>query len=237
MTGPRILTADWDKPQSWTLSVYRSGGGYQALPKALRMQPQQIVDEVVKSNLRGRGGAGFPTGMKWNFVRKETSVPKYLVVNADEGEPGTFKDREILLRSPHLFVEGTVIGSYAIDCHVTYVYCRGEFRDSAMARLQQAIDEAREAGYVGKNILGSGFDLEIHAVFGAGAYICGEETALLESLEGRKGYPRLKPPFPANAGGGLFKQPTAVNNVETLANMPVIVNIGGDEFSRIGLVP
>ena len=237
MTGPKLLTSDWDKPESWALQTYRAGGGYQALPKALKMQPQQIVDEVVKSNLRGRGGAGFPTGMKWNFVRKETSFPKYLVVNADEGEPGTFKDREILLRSPHLFVEGTIIGSYAVECHATYVYCRGEFRDSAMARLQRAIDEAREAGFIGKNILGSGFDLEIHAVFGAGAYICGEETALLESLEGRKGYPRLKPPFPANAGGGLFKQPTAVNNVETLANMPVIVNKGGDEFNKIGLVP
>jgi NADH-quinone oxidoreductase subunit F len=235
MTGPKIPTSDWDKPQSWTLETYRSGGGYQALPKALRMQPQQVVDEVVKSNLRGRGGAGFPTGMKWNFVRKETSFPKYLVVNADEGEPGTFKDREILLRSPHLFVEGLVIGCYAVECHVTYVYCRGEFRDSAMQRVQQAVDEAREAGYIGKNILGSGFDLQVQCVFGAGAYICGEETAMLESIEGRKGYPRLKPPFPANAGGGLFKQPTAVNNVETLANMPVIITIGGDEYAKIGV--
>jgi len=237
MTGPRLLTADWDKPESWTLQTYRSGGGYQALPKALKMQPQQIVDEVVKSNLRGRGGAGFPTGMKWTFLRKETSFPKYLVVNADEGEPGTFKDRELLLRSPHFLVEGAIIGSYAIECHTTYVYCRGEFRESAMARLQRAIDEAREAGYLGKNILGSGFDLEMHTVFGAGAYICGDETGMLESLEGKKGYPRLKPPFPANAGGGLFKQPTAVNNVETLANMPVILNMGGDAFSRVGLVP
>jgi NADH-quinone oxidoreductase subunit F len=175
--------------------------------------------------------------MKWGFVRKETSFPKYLVVNADEGEPGTFKDREILLRSPHQFVEGLVIGCYAVDCHLTYVYCRGEFRESAMARLQQAIDEACAAGFAGKNILGSGFDLEIHAVFGAGAYICGEETAMLESLEGRKGYPRLKPPFPANAGGGLFKQPTAVNNVETLANLPPIINLGGEAYSKIGLTP
>jgi NADH-quinone oxidoreductase subunit F len=237
MTGPKILTVDWDKPESWSLSTYKASGGYTALPKALKMQPQAIVDEVVKSNLRGRGGAGFPTGMKWNFVRKETSFPKYLVVNADEGEPGTFKDREILLKSPHMFVEGLIIGCFAIDCHLTYVYCRGEFRDSAMKRLQQAIDEATKAGFIGKNILGSKFDLEVHAVFGAGAYICGEETALLESLEGRKGYPRLKPPFPANAGGGLFKQPTAVNNVETLANLPPIVNLGGDEFSKIGLVP
>jgi NADH-quinone oxidoreductase subunit F len=237
MAAQKLLTGDWDKPESWTLDTYRKGGGYQALPKALKMQPQQIVDEVVKSNLRGRGGAGFPTGMKWGFVRKETSFPKYLVVNADEGEPGTFKDREILLRSPHQFVEGLVIGCYAVDCHLTYVYCRGEFRESAMARLQQAIDEACAAGFAGKNILGSGYDLEIHAVFGAGAYICGEETAMLESLEGRKGYPRLKPPFPANAGGGLFKQPTAVNNVETLANLPPIINLGGEAYSKIGLTP
>jgi NADH-quinone oxidoreductase subunit F len=237
MAGPKLLSADWDKPESWSLATYRAGGGYQALPKALKMPPQQIVDELVKSNLRGRGGAGFPTGMKWNFVRKETSFPKYLCVNADEGEPGTFKDREILLRSPHMLVEGIVIGCYAIECHRTYVYCRGEFRKTAMARLQTALDEAREAGYIGKNILGSGFDLEVNVVFGAGAYICGDETGMLESLEGKKGYPRLKPPFPANAGGGLFKQPTAVNNVETLANLPVIVNMGGDAFNRIGLMP
>src|SRR5437870_13149358 len=137
----KILSEFWHERESHRLDVYRRYRGYTALPKALKMQPQQIVDEVVKSNLRGRGGAGFPTGMKWNFVRKETSFPKYLVVNADEGEPGTFKDREILLRSPHLFVEGLIIGCYAVDCHLTYVYCRGEFRDSAMARLQQAIDE------------------------------------------------------------------------------------------------
>jgi NADH-quinone oxidoreductase subunit F len=232
-----ILSVDWGKPDSWALATYRASGGYTAVAKALKMHPQQIVDEVVKSNLRGRGGAGFPTGMKWTFVRKETSFPKYLVVNADEGEPGTFKDREILLRSPHMFVEGLVIGCFAIDCHLTYVYCRGEFRESAMARLQQAVDEAYAQGFAGKNILGSGFDLEIRVVYGAGAYICGEETALLESLEGRKGYPRLKPPFPANAGGGLFKQPTAVNNVETLANMPAIINMGGEAFSNVGLVP
>jgi NADH-quinone oxidoreductase subunit F len=230
----KILSVDWDKPESWSLKTY---GKYEALPKALKMQPQQIVDEVVKANLRGRGGAGFPTGMKWNFVRKETSVPKYLVVNADEGEPGTFKDREILLRSPHMFVEGLIIGCYAIDCHLTYVYCRGEFRHGPAKRLQDAIDEAHAKGYLGKNILKSKFDLEMHVVIGAGAYICGEETALLESLEGRKGYPRLKPPFPANAGGGLFKQPTAVNNVETLANLPFIVNNGGEAFDKIGLTP
>jgi NADH-quinone oxidoreductase subunit F len=235
MADPRILTVDWDKPDSFALATYKASGGYKALPKALKMQPQQIVDEVVKSNLRGRGGAGFPTGMKWTFVRKETSTPKYLVVNADEGEPGTFKDREILLRSPHMFVEGLVIGCYAVDCHLTYVYCRGEFRETAMKRVQKAIDEAYAEGFAGKNILGSGFDLEIRVVYGAGAYICGEETAMLESIEGRKGYPRLKPPFPANAGGGLFKQPTAVNNVETLANMPAIVNMGGDEYAKIGV--
>src|SRR5207237_5990572 len=171
----RILTVDWDKPDSYALATYKASGGYQALPKALKMQPQQIVDEVVKSNLRGRGGAGFPTGMKWTFVRKETSVPKYLVVNADEGEPGTFKDREILLRSPHMFVEGLIIGCYAVDCHLSYVYCRGEFRHTAAQRVQTAIDEAYEKGYLGKNILKSKFDLDVHVVIGAGAYICGEE--------------------------------------------------------------
>jgi len=231
----KILTVDWDKPESWSLATYRASGGWQALPKAFKMKPQQIVDEVLKSNLRGRGGAGFPTGMKWNFVRKETSFPKYLTVNADEGEPGTFKDREILLKSPHRFLEGLVIGCYALECHATYVYCRGEFRKTAAARVQQAIDEAYAQGYLGKNILGSGFDLDAHVVIGAGAYICGEETAMLESIEGRKGYPRLKPPFPANAGGGLFKQPTAVNNVETLSNLPVIVEKGGDWFAGVGV--
>ena len=231
----RILSGFWHEPQSWSLDVYKKHGGYTALPKALKMQPQAIVDEVVKSNLRGRGGAGFPAGMKWNFVRKETSFPKYLVVNADEGEPGTFKDGKILSQSPHLFVEGLIISCFAIDCHLTYVYCRGEFRDGPVARVQQAIDEAYAAGFLGKNILGTVYDLEMHVVLGAGAYICGEETALLESLEGRKGYPRLKPPFPANAGGGLFKQPTAVNNVETVANLPFIINEGGERFSDIGV--
>ena len=233
----KILSYDWHKPDSYTLATYQASGGYKALPKALKMKPQEIVDEVVKANLRGRGGAGFPTGMKWNFVRKETSFPKYLVVNADEGEPGTFKDSAIMNRSPHLFVEGLIIGCFAIDCHLTYVYCRGEFRDGPIKRVQAAIDEAYQQGFIGKNILGSGFDLEMHVVAGAGAYICGEETALLESLEGRKGYPRLKPPFPANAGGGLFRQPTAVNNVETLANLPAIVEKGGDWFNSIGLTP
>src|SRR5438067_11846603 len=157
----QVLTEFWDEPQSWSLDVYQRYRGYQSLPKALKMQPQAIVDEVVKSNLRGRGGAGFPCGMKWNFVRKETSFPKYLVVNADEGEPGTFKDRAILAYSPHMMVEGLIIGCFAIDCHLTYVYCRGEFRDGPVKRLQEAIDEAYAQGYLGKNILGSGFDLEM----------------------------------------------------------------------------
>src|SRR5262249_53810686 len=158
MAAPKILTADWDKPESWRFDVYRGGGGYQALPKALKMQPQQVVDEVLKSNLRGRGGAGFPTGMKWNFVRKETSFPKYLVVNGDEGEPGTFKDRAILEKSPHMMVEGQAIACYALDCHTSYVYCRGEFRKTAAARVQQAIDEADRPGDLGKKHLGPGVD-------------------------------------------------------------------------------
>jgi len=219
---PRILTADWDKPQSWTLSVYRSGGGYQALPKALRCSAADR-GRGVKSNLRGRGGAGFPTGMKWNFVRKETSVPSTWSSTPTRVSPG-------LSRTARSCSAARTCSSRARSSALSDRLPRhlrvlpGRVRDSAMARLQQAIDEAQEAGYVGKNILGSGFDLEIHAVFGAGAYICGEETALLESLEGRKGYPRLKPPF-RRTPAGLFKQPTAVNNVETLANMPVIVNI------------
>ena len=234
--GPhRILTRDWDKPNSWSLDTYLAGGGYQALPKALKMQPAAIVDEVIKANLRGRGGAGFPAGLKWSFVRKETSFPKYLVINADEGEPGTFKDRAILEWSPHMFVEGLIIGCFAIDCHLSYVYCRGEFRDGPILRVQQAIDEAYAKGYLGKNILGTGYHLDVHVVAGGGAYICGEETALLESLEGRKGYPRLKPPFPANAGGGLWKQPTAVNNVETLANLPIIIEKGAAFFDSLGV--
>jgi len=228
----KILTPFWHEPQSFSLDVYRKYGGYTALPKALKMQPQQIVDEVVKSNLRGRGGAGFPTGMKWNFVRKETSFPKYLVVNADEGEPGTFKDRAILENSPHMFVEGLIIGCFAIDCHLTYVYCRGEFRDGASARVQKAIDEAYASGFLGKNILGSGFDLEMHVVSGAGAYICGEETSLLESLEGKRGQVRFKPPLPALQG--LWGKPTVINNVITFASVPIILDRGAEFYQHFG---
>ncbi len=232
-TSPvKILTTTWHLPESWSLANYLSVGGYQSLPKALKMAPQAIVDEVVKSNLRGRGGAGFPTGMKWNFVRKETSFPKYLVVNADEGEPGTFKDRAILEWSPHMFVEGLIIGCFAIDCHLTYVYCRGEFRDGPVARLQTAIDEAYAKGSWSEHP-GLGVRSRVHVVRGAAPISAAKRRRC--SIIGRKqGYPRLKPPFPANAGGGLFKQPTAVNNVETLANMPAIIEKGGEWFSSVG---
>jgi NADH-quinone oxidoreductase subunit F len=229
----KIVSKNWERHQSWTLSAYEDAGGYKPLRKALKMKPEDVVGEVVKSSLRGRGGAGFATGMKWQFVRKETAFPKYLVINADEGEPGTFKDRYILEKDPHLFIEGCAIAAYAIDAHACYVYTRGEFTFQR-ERLEAAMKEAYAKHYLGKNILKSGFDLDLYSHRGAGAYICGEESALLESLEGRKGWPRLKPPFPANKGGGLFGQPTAVQNVETVANLPAIVEKGGDWFAALG---
>jgi NADH-quinone oxidoreductase subunit F len=228
----KIVTKNWGKHQSWTIESYEAAGGYRALRKALSMKPEQVVDEVVKANLRGRGGAGFAAGMKWQFVRKETSFPKYLVINADEGEPGTFKDRYILENDPHMFIEGCAIAAYAIGAESCYVYTRGEFKFQR-ERLAQAIADAYKKGYLGKDIL-PGFSLDMFQHRGAGAYICGEESALLESLEGRKGWPRLKPPFPANKGGGLFGQPTAVQNVETVANLPAIIERGGDWFASLG---
>lgn len=228
----KIVSANWGKKDSHTLATYKANDGYTALPKAFGMAPEAIIEEVKKSNLRGRGGAGFPTGLKWQFVRAEKATPKYLVINADEGEPGTFKDRYILSEDPHMFIEGCIIGAYALGCTAVYVYCRGEFVFQ-MQRLQAAIDEAYANNLLGKNILGSGMDLDMYVHPGAGAYICGEETALLESLEGKKGWPRLKPPFPANSG--LFGKPTAVNNVESLANIPFIVTHGGQRFADIGV--
>ncbi len=231
MSFERILTKNFGAPQSHTLRAYEASGGYQSLRKALKTPPAQIVEEVKNSGLRGRGGAGFPTGTKWGFLPKGLDKPVYLCVNADESEPGTFKDRELMERDPHMTIEGTIISSYAIGCHTAYVYIRGEFYEPYV-KLRDALDEAYRAGYVGKNILGSGFDLEITIHRGAGAYICGEETALLESLEGKKGQPRLKPPFPAMVG--LFGCPTIVNNVETIATVPWIVERGATAYRAYG---
>ena len=213
--------------------VYRQQGGYRSVEKALKsMSPDQVTDEVKKSGLRGRGGAGFPTGMKWSFLAKPEGVPRYLVVNADESEPGTFKDRYLMEHIPHLLIEGIVTSSYAIGSGRSYIYIRGEFA-WIVDILEQAITEAKNNGWLGKNILGSGFDCEIYVHRGAGAYICGEETALLESLEGKRGNPRIKPPFPAVKG--LWDCPTVVNNVETIAAVVPIINDGGEEYAKIGI--
>jgi len=232
MESVKLVSRNWGKPDSHTLRVYRANGGYKALEKALGMTPAQIVDEMTKSNLRGRGGAGFNTGMKWTFVSREKATPKYIVVNGDEGEPGTFKDRYVLSEDPHMMIEGCLVGAYALGAPAVYVYCRGEFVHQ-MERLQAAIDECRANGLLGKNILGrAGFDVEMYVQPGAGAYICGEESALLESLEGRKGWPRLRPPFPANAG--LWGKPTAVNNVETMAHVPHVIEMGAEAYAKLG---
>ena len=211
---------------------YRERGGYAAVEKALGMSPDQVTEEVKKSGLRGRGGAGFPTGMKWGFLAKPEGVPRYLVCNADESEPGTFKDRYLMEFIPHLLIEGLIVSSYAIGSNRTYIYIRGEFA-WIFDILNQAIAEAKNNGWLGKNILGTGFDCEIYVHRGAGAYICGEETSLIESLEGKRGYPRIKPPFPAVKG--LWDCPTVVNNVETLAAIVPIINIGGEEYAKIGI--
>ncbi|MDX1386148.1 MAG: NADH-quinone oxidoreductase subunit NuoF [bacterium] len=227
----KILTVNFELPESHTLATYESTGGYQNLKKLFSTKPETVTEEVKDSGLRGRGGAGFPTGMKWGFVPKDSPHPKYLCVNADESEPGTFKDRFILELDPHRLIEGILICSYAIDCHHAYVYIRGEFvypKD----QLERALEEAYAKGYLGKNILGSGFDLEVTVHRGAGAYICGEETALLNSLEGKRGMPRLKPPFPAIVG--LFGCPTVVNNVETIASLPFILEKGAAAYRQYG---
>ncbi len=216
-----------------TYEVYRREGGYKSLEKALKeMSPDQVTDEVKKSGLRGRGGAGFPAGMKWSFIAKPEGVPRHLVCNADESEPGTFKDRYLMEFLPHLLIEGLIVSSYALGSHVTYIYIRGEYA-WIVDILETAIGEAKANGFLGKNILGSGFDLEIYVHRGAGAYICGEETALLESLEGKRGNPRIKPPFPAVKGA--WDRPTVVNNVETLAAVVPIINLGGEEYAKIGI--
>jgi NADH-quinone oxidoreductase subunit F len=225
------LTAYWDQPDSFTLAGYRRDAGYQALPKALAMSPEQVIETVKDSALRGRGGAMFPTGVKWGFIPQGDGKPHYLVVNADESEPGACKDVPTMLANPHALIEGIVIAAYAIRADRAFIYVRGEVLH-AVRRLHHAVTEAREAGFVGDNILGSGFDLEIVVHAGAGAYICGEETAMLDSLEGYRGQPRLKPPFPASAG--LYACPTDVNNVETIASVPYILLNGAKEFASFG---
>ena len=216
-----------------THDVYRKQGGYKAVEKALKsMSPDDIVEEVKKSGLRGRGGAGFPTGMKWSFIAKPEGVPRHFLCNADESEPGTFKDRYLMEKIPHLLIEGMILSSYALGCNQSYIYIRGEYM-YILQILEKAIAEAYANGWLGKNIKGSGFDLELAVSTGAGAYICGEETALIESLEGKRGNPRIKPPFPAIQG--VWQRPTVVNNVETLAAVVPIINMGGEEYAKIGV--
>ncbi|MEM6406317.1 MAG: NADH-quinone oxidoreductase subunit NuoF [Pseudomonadota bacterium] len=220
--------------EPWTLATYRAAGGYQALEQILREQtPQEhIIEQVKQSGLRGRGGAGFPTGLKWGFINRTAPGEKYIVCNSDEGEPGTCKDRDILRYNPHALIEGMIIAGYAIGAATGYNYIRGEFQEP-YERFEAALAEARAAGYLGQNLLGSDFSYELHTHLGAGAYICGEETALLESLEGKKGQPRFKPPFPAVFG--LYGRPTVINNTETLASVPDIIRQGADWFREIGV--
>ena len=226
-----VITEHWDVPDLFTLEGYRRTGGYSALAQALTMDPDAIIGEVKDSGLRGRGGAGFPTGLKWSFVPQGDGKPHYLVVNADESEPGACKDVPIMIANPHALIEGVIITSFAIRAEHAFIYIRGEVPE-AIRRVAHAVREAEVAGLIGSNILGSGFDLKVTVHSGAGAYICGEETALLDSLEGYRGQPRLKPPFPAVAG--LYASPTVVNNVETITNIPWIINNGVDWFRQFG---
>ncbi|WP_286861490.1 MULTISPECIES: NADH-quinone oxidoreductase subunit NuoF [Sphingobacterium] len=229
----KLLLTHIDVPGINTFEVYRQKGGYVAVEKVIKtMSPEDVVEEVKKSGLRGRGGAGFPTGMKWSFLAKPEGVPRYLVCNADESEPGTFKDRYLMTHIPHALIEGMIVSSFALGANTSYIYVRGEMMPQIRI-LERAIAEAKEKGFLGKNILGSGYDLEIYVQPGGGAYICGEETALLESLEGKRGNPRIKPPFPAIAG--LYNCPTVVNNVESIAATVPIINLGGEEYAKIGV--
>ncbi len=217
------------------ISVYENHNGYKALVKVLKdpdkWSPQNVVNEVKMANIRGRGGAGFNAGLKWSFMPEPDGKPRYLACNGDESEPGTFKDRKIFEFNPHLFIEGAIIAAYAMHIDVIYVYIRGEYRPF-LQLLQKAIDQAYKRGYLGKNILGSNFSAEMYTHMGAGAYICGEESSLMESLEGKRGYPRVKPPFPAQRG--LWGRPTTINNIETLANVPLVINNGAEWYSKIG---
>jgi NADH-quinone oxidoreductase subunit F len=226
-----VLTAHWDEPDSFTLAGYRRAGGYRALQKALAMPPDEVIATVKASGLRGRGGAGFPTGVKWGFIPQGDNKPHYLVVNADESEPGTCKDIPTMLQTPHSVVEGAIIAAYAIRAQRAFIYVRGEVLH-VIRRMHHAVAEAYEAGYLGTDILGSGFDLDVVVHAGAGAYECGEETALLDSLEGYRGQPRLKPPFPAIEG--LYACPTVVNNVESIASVPDIIANGAEDFAALG---
>jgi len=226
-----VLSANWDQADSFTIDGYKRSGGYSAVAKALAMKPDEVIQLVKDSGLRGRGGAGFPTGSKWGFIPQGDNKDHYFVVNADESEPGTCKDTPLMMANPHVLIEGVIIGSYAIRANYAFIYIRGEVTH-VVRRVQQAIEDAYKAGLLGKNILGKGFDLELVLHVGAGAYICGEETALLDSLEGFRGQPRLRPPFPAIAG--LYAKPTVVNNVESVASVPAIVNQGVAWFTSMG---
>ncbi len=226
-----VLSANWDQADSFTIEGYKRTGGYTAIEKALAMKPDEVIQLVKDSGLRGRGGAGFPTGNKWGFIPQGDNKDHYFVVNADESEPGTCKDTPLMMANPHVLIEGVIIGSYAIRANYAFIYIRGEVTH-VVRRVQQAIEDAYKAGLLGKNILGKGFNLELVLHVGAGAYICGEETALLDSLEGFRGQPRLRPPFPAIAG--LYAKPTVVNNVESVASVPAIVNNGVAWFTAMG---
>ncbi len=226
-----VLSDIWDAEGSWKLDTYTARGGYAGIDKAFAMAPDEVIEAVKASGLRGRGGAGFPTGMKWGFIPQDNPKPKYLVVNADESEPGTCKDIPLMMANPHALVEGVILSSYAIRANHAFIYVRGEVLH-VIRRLQRAVQEAYLAGHLGKNIHGSGYDLELIVHAGAGAYICGEETALLEGLEGRRGQPRLRPPFPAVAG--LYASPTVINNVESIASVPAIITRGADWFASMG---
>lgn len=227
----KILTKNIDKPDSQDIEVYLANGGYKALEKVLSMNPEEVINEVTKSRLVGRGGAAFPTGFKWVFTRKESDEPKFIVCNADEGEPGAFKDRVILRNDPHLLLEGIIIGGYAIGAARGYIYIRGEYYREIEV-VEQAIKQAKAKGYLGGNILGSNFSFDIQLYQGAGAYVCGEETTLFESMEGKRGYAKERPPFPTQYG--FMGKPTTINNVETLCNIPAIITNGGDWYSKIG---
>lgn len=231
MTLTPVLSAHWDELDSYKISGYQRHGGYTAVKKAFATGPDEIISIVKDSGLRGRGGAGFPTGLKWSFVPQGDNKPHYLVVNADESEPGACKDTPLMMANPHSLIEGIIIAAYAMRANHAFIYIRGEI-PHVFRRVDNAIREAYSAGYLGKNILGSGFDLEVVLHAGAGAYICGEETALLDSLEGRRGQPRLKPPFPAVSG--LYASPSCVNNVETIANIPYLINNGVEWFRSFG---